>query len=68
MAILRTRVDAHGTAKDGRLFWTRTDGVISVSAYAKIWKEARTYALTPDQVASPLAGRPYDLRHAAVSL
>ncbi|MFB9206754.1 hypothetical protein ACFFV7_36560 [Nonomuraea spiralis] len=42
--------------------------MISVSAYAKIWKEARTYALTPDQVASPLAGRPYDLRHAAVSL
>jgi hypothetical protein len=28
----------------------------------------RTLALTPAQVASPLAGRPYDLRHAAVSL
>ena len=25
-------------------------------------------ALAPEQVASPLAGRPYDLRHAAVSL
>jgi integrase len=24
--------------------------------------------MTPDQVASPLAGRPYDLRHAGVSL
>ncbi|MEV4076676.1 tyrosine-type recombinase/integrase [Nonomuraea fuscirosea] len=68
VAILRTHLDTHGTAKDGRLFRTRTDGVISGSAYAKIWKEARTYALTPDQVASPLAGRPYDLRHAAVSL
>ncbi|MGI5491475.1 hypothetical protein [Microtetraspora malaysiensis] len=42
--------------------------MISGSAYAKIWKEARTYALAPDQVASPLAARPYDLRHAAVSL
>lgn len=42
--------------------------MISGSACAKIWKEARTYALIPDQVASPLAGRPYDLRHAAVSL
>ena len=29
---------------------------------------ARALALTPDQVASPLAARPYDLRHAAVSL
>jgi integrase len=33
-----------------------------------VWAEARTYALTPIHVASPLAGRPYDLRHAAVSL
>jgi integrase len=30
--------------------------------------EARTLEFTPAQVASPLAGRPYDLRHAAVSL
>jgi hypothetical protein len=28
----------------------------------------RTLALAPEQVASPLAGRPYDLRHAAVSV
>ncbi|WP_433349199.1 hypothetical protein ACQP25_35955 [Microtetraspora malaysiensis] len=42
--------------------------MISGSAYAKIRKEARTYALAPDQVASPLAARPYDLRHAAASL
>ncbi|MEU7939150.1 hypothetical protein [Microbispora bryophytorum] len=28
----------------------------------------RSYAFTPEQVASPLAARPYDLRHAAVSL
>ena len=33
-----------------------------------MWAEARTRALTPEQVVSPLAGRPYDLRHAAVSL
>jgi integrase len=29
---------------------------------------ARLIALVPDQQASPLAARPYDLRHAAVSL
>ncbi|MEV1170790.1 hypothetical protein [Nonomuraea sp. NPDC049784] len=68
MATLRAHLHTHGTAKDGRLFRTRTDGVISGSAYAKIRKQARTHALTPDQAASPLAGRPYDLRHAAVSL
>jgi integrase len=66
--ILRTHLATFGTATDGRLFRTRTDGVISGSVYAKIWKEARSYALIPDQVASPLAARPYDLRHAAVSL
>ena len=33
-----------------------------------MWRAARELALTPAQVASPLAGRPYDLRHAAVSL
>src|SRR5262249_38249163 len=30
--------------------------------------QARLLALTPEQVVSPLAARPYDLRHAAVSL
>ncbi|MFB4276922.1 tyrosine-type recombinase/integrase [Nonomuraea sp. MTCD27] len=68
VAILRDHIAAFGVGEDGRLFRTRTGGVISGSAYAKVWQEARTYAFTPDQVASPLAGRPYDLRHAAVSL
>ncbi|MEU8268221.1 tyrosine-type recombinase/integrase [Sphaerisporangium sp. NPDC049002] len=68
VVILREHIERHGTASDGRLFRTATGGVFSTTAYAKVWKEARTYALTPDQVASPLGGRPYDLRHAAVSL
>lgn len=42
--------------------------MVSSSTYARVWNEARQYALLPVQVASPLAGRPYDLRHAAVSL
>ncbi|MGK5551691.1 tyrosine-type recombinase/integrase [Actinomadura kijaniata] len=66
--ILREHLDAFGTADDGRLFFTRSGGDVSGSAYAKVWKQARTLALTPDQVESPLATRPYDLRHAAVSL
>lgn len=40
----------------------------SGSTISKVWKEARAFAFVPDQVASPLAARPYDLRHAAVSL
>lgn len=35
--------------------------------YQRVWSKARTAALTPDEEASPLAGRPYDLRHAALS-
>jgi integrase len=33
-----------------------------------VWRQARAAALTPAQQRSPLARRPYDLRHAAVSL
>jgi len=32
-----------------------------------VWGLARAAALTPAEVTSPLARRPYDLRHAAVS-
>lgn len=46
---------------------TRGD-VLSSSGYSKVWEEARQLGLIPRQAASPLAGRPYDLRHAGVSL
>ena len=38
------------------------------SGYNEVWDEARREALTPAQYRSPLGRRPYDLRHAAVSL
>ncbi|MFB4284448.1 tyrosine-type recombinase/integrase [Nonomuraea sp. MTCD27] len=66
--ILRRHIEHHGVSKDGRLFRTSTGKPFPGSTVSKVWREARTYALTPDQVASPLAARPYDLRHAAVSL
>jgi integrase len=68
VAILRAHIDTFGTAADGRLFFTRGGGTFSGAAYAAVWRRARTLALPPDRVDSPLAGRPYDLRHAAVSL
>ncbi|GAA3473357.1 hypothetical protein GCM10018965_079100 [Nonomuraea roseola] len=66
--ILRQHIEDHGVGEDGRLFRTSTGKPFPGSTVSKVWREARTYAFTPDQVTSPLAGRPYDLRHAAVSL
>ncbi|MCA2229634.1 tyrosine-type recombinase/integrase [Nonomuraea aurantiaca] len=66
--ILRQHIEEFGTAKDGRLFRSERDGVVASTAYTEVWQQARLLAFTPAQVASPLAKRPYDLRHAAVSL
>jgi integrase len=66
--ILRQHLEEFGTATDGRLFRSERGGVIASTAYTEVWQQARTLAFTPAQVASPLARRPYDLRHAAVSL
>ena len=68
VAILRTHIDTFGVAPDGRVFSSDRGQPIASTAISDVWAEARTLALTPAQVASPLAGRPYDLRHAAVSL
>ncbi|MGN9847253.1 tyrosine-type recombinase/integrase [Nonomuraea sp. H19] len=68
VAMLREHIATYGTAKDGRIFRTGTGGSYSSSAYSYVWQEARKLALTPEQIASSLAARPYDLRHAAVSL
>ncbi|MBO0729302.1 MAG: hypothetical protein J2P57_08585 [Acidimicrobiaceae bacterium] len=40
---------------------------MSMSTIYRVWARAREQALTAEQTASPLAGRPYDLRHACVS-
>jgi integrase len=68
VGILLDHLDNYGTGPDGRLFRSPTGSVVGSSTYYRVWAQARMYALTPVQVASPLAGRPYDLRHAAVSL
>ncbi|MEV3985635.1 tyrosine-type recombinase/integrase [Nonomuraea sp. NPDC049758] len=68
VTLLRDHVAEYGTAKDGRIFSTGTGGTYSSSAHSYVWQEARKLALTPEQAASSLAARPYDLRHAAVSL
>ncbi len=67
VAVLRRHIDEHGLAPDGRLFRSRTGGAVKTARYLAVWRAARRRALTPTEVASPLARRPYDLRHAAVS-
>ena len=67
--MLRAHLKRYGTAPDGRIFLTVRGGLIQDSAYsAVLGQDARAAALTPAQQASPLARRPYDLRHAGVSL
>ncbi len=42
--------------------------LLSESVYGRVWHAARQVALGPDLAATSLARRPYDLRHAALSL
>jgi len=68
VTLLRAHLQRYGTGPDGRLFRTARNGAIQQSTYSAIWQATRTAAFTTAQQASPLARRPYDLRHAAVSL
>lgn len=51
----------------GRLFDGDRGGELPSITYSRVWRRAREIAFTPEVFASPLARRPYDLRHAAVS-
>jgi integrase len=67
-AALRAHHAAYGTVPDGRLFRGTRGGPLSESVYGRAWQAARILALGPELAASGLARRPYDLRHAALSL
>lgn len=66
-ALLHEHLAAFGTTADGRLFRGVRRDELAESTYCRVWRKARETALTADEVSSPLARRPYDLRHAAVS-
>ena len=68
VAILRHHITHYGLAPDGRLFRGESGGVLVPTSYRSVWQQARLLGLTPSQAASPLAQRPYDLRHGGVSL
>src|SRR5439155_24097291 len=66
--LLRGHVDRYGLGANGRLFRSMAGGPVQETAYGAVWRRARERVLTPEQLTSPLARRPYDLRHAAASL
>lgn len=65
--LLHAHLERFGTGLDGLLFGGVRGGLLAESTYCRVWRKARAAALEPAEVASPLARRPYDLRHAAVS-
>jgi hypothetical protein len=65
---LHRHLDEHGIDEEGRLFrGVQTGGEVPEGTYCRVWKKARRAALSTEDCASPLAARPYDLRHACVS-
>lgn len=78
VADFREHIYFYGTGAGDRLFVTRVGkrgmplsppygGPVSSAAGSRVLQAARKAILTPEQQASPLVARQYDLRHAAVS-
>ncbi|TDC07676.1 integrase [Nonomuraea longispora] len=65
--ILRVHLAEFANDTDGRLFNGVRGGELPFITYRRAWKAARKTALTAKEFSSPLARRPYDLRHACVS-
>ena len=65
--LLRDHLANFGSGDDGRLFAGVRGGELPTITYRRAWAKARQLALTPAEQASPLARRPYDLRHACLS-
>jgi integrase len=66
--LLRRHLREFGTAPDGRLFRGEDGGLVSESTTNRIWDCARADVLTRAETKSVLAERPYDLRHARLSI
>lgn len=67
VALLSEHIERFGTAPDGRLFQTYRGGIYQPSTLWRVLQAARPLAFTKAQLASPLARKPYDLRHAGIS-
>lgn len=68
VALLRDHIAAAPDIdRTALLFRGERGSAISGLTYRNVWRRARVLALSQDQERTPLARRPYDLRHAAVS-
>jgi integrase len=65
--LLRDHLAHVDATDDGRLFGGVRGGELPTITYRRAWIKARQTALTAAEQASPLARRPYDLRHACLS-
>ncbi|GAB2763835.1 hypothetical protein GCM10027174_45580 [Salinifilum aidingensis] len=65
--ILRQHLEMFRPLASGRVFCSMRRTELSQSTYVHTWNRAPRAVLTAEEVASPLAKRPCDLRHAAVS-
>jgi integrase len=68
VAMLHHHCSCYSSAPDGRLFRGARGGPLSESSYGRTWHTARSQALGSAAAATTVARRPYDLRHAALSL
>ena len=66
--ILAAHIAKYGVSADGRLFRSERDGPLQENAYLRVWRGAGERVFAAAQLESPLARRPYDLRHAYASL
>ncbi|WP_406510103.1 hypothetical protein [Streptomyces sp. NBC_00212] len=62
-----SRSQRFGVAPDGPVFRNQAGNYVEAAAYGMTWARARKYVLTRTELASGLAKRPYDLRHAGIS-
>jgi integrase len=65
--LLRAHIETFGVAPDGRLFRSERGNPLQPSTWWQVWQKVRAASLTPEQLASPLMKRPYDLRHSGVT-
>jgi integrase len=68
VTLLRDHIKEFGIGPEGRIFRLPGGGLVTDRAYLAVFHQARAIAFTEIESASLLARRPYDLRHAAVSI
>ena len=67
VTLLRDHIELFGRGPGGRIFTGPRGGTVAEWGYLEVFHAARREALTEAEAQTPLLGRPYDLRHAAVS-